>query len=270
MRYLTQEQETVLLQTMRACGEIMHSAHKKDDVDDGIIEKPGSANFVTAYDVRVQQVLMDKLAEILPDAKFFAEEKENSGDDTVKGLCFVIDPIDGTTNFIHDYKSSAVSVGLLSDGKPVFGAVYDPYKDEMFTAHVGEGAFCNGQPIHVSEHDLAHSLVCFGTSPYYKEELADEAFALAKDLFVNSSDIRRGGSAAIDMCAVACGRMDVFFENRLSPWDYMASYVIITEAGGCMHNYAGNAVVFDRADCVVCTNATNTPSVLGITKKYYN
>ena len=270
MRYLTQEQENILMQTMRACGEIMRSAHKKDDVDDGIIEKPGSANFVTAYDVRVQQVLMERLAAILPEAKFFAEEKENSGDDTKSGLCFVIDPIDGTTNFIHDYKSSAVSVGLLFDGKPVFGAVYDPYKDEMFTAHIGEGAFCNGQPIHVSAHDLFHSLVCFGTSPYYKDELADDAFALAKDLFVNSSDIRRGGSAAIDMCAVACGRMDVFFENRLSPWDYMASYVIITEAGGCMNNYAGAPVVFDRADCVVCTNATNTKEVLKITAKYYN
>ncbi|MBQ3519386.1 MAG: inositol monophosphatase [Clostridia bacterium] len=270
MRYLTQEQENILMQTMRACGEIMRSAHKKDDVDGGIIEKPGSANFVTAYDVRVQQVLMERLAAILPEAKFFAEEKENSGDDTKSGLCFVIDPIDGTTNFIHDYKSSAVSVGLLFDGKPVFGAVYDPYKDEMFTAHIGEGAFCNGQPIHVSAHDLFHSLVCFGTSPYYKDELADDAFALAKDLFVNSSDIRRGGSAAIDMCAVACGRMDVFFENRLSPWDYMASYVIITEAGGCMNNYAGAPVVFDRADCVVCTNATNTKEVLKITAKYYN
>lgn len=268
MRYLTAKQEATLIQTMHLCGEIMLGAHKTADVDDGIIEKPGSANFVTAYDVRVQQVLMEKLTEILPSAKFFAEEKENSGDDTKSGLCFVIDPIDGTTNFIHDYKSSAISVGLLSDGKPVFGAVYDPYKDEMFTAHVGEGAFCNGQAIHVSDYDLPHSLVCFGTSPYYKDELADETFSLAKDLFLKSADIRRGGSAAVDMCAVACGRMDVFFENRLSPWDYMASYVIITEAGGCMHNYQGNPVVFDRADCVICTNGTNTSAVLDITKNY--
>ncbi len=268
MRYLSKEQEAVLIQTMRACGEIMRNAHR-DDVDDGIVEKTGTANFVTAYDVRVQQILMEKLSAILPDAKFFAEEKENSGEDTKNGLCFVIDPIDGTTNFIHDYKSSSVSVGLLFDGKPVFGAVYDPYKDEMYTAHVGEGAFCNGQAIHVSGYDLAHSLVCFGTSPYYKDELADDAFALAKELFISGSDIRRGGSAAIDMCAVACGRMDVFFENRLSPWDYMASYVIITEAGGCMHNYAGKPVVFDRADSVVCTNGVNTQDVLSITKKYY-
>ena len=205
---------------------------------------------------------------ILPDAKFFAEEKENAREDTKSGLCFVIDPIDGTTNFIHDYRSSAVSVGLLADGIPVYGAVLDPYKNELFSAYTGEGAFCNGERIAVSKHDLAHSLVCFGTSPYYKEELADGAFSLAKDLFMSSSDIRRGGSAAIDMCAVACGRMDVFFENRLSPWDYMASYVIIHEAGGKMTNYRGEPVHFDAPDAVVCSNGINTTDVIAITKQH--
>lgn len=268
MRCLTKEQTAALIASMKQCGEIMRNAHKTADVEDGIIEKAGSANFVTAYDVRVQQVLMSAIEKVVPDAKFFAEEKENEGADTGSGLCFVIDPIDGTTNFIHDFKASAISVGLLADGLPVFGAVYDPYKDELFTAHDGEGAFCNGIPIAVSKHDLAHSLVCFGTSPYYKEELADGAFALAKDLFKQSADIRRGGSAAIDMCAVACGRQDAFFENRLSPWDYMASYVIIKEAGGLMTNYAGDAVVFDRADAVVCSNGVNTDAVLQITKRY--
>ncbi len=268
MRYLTIEQEICLHAAMRKCGEIMLAAHKKADVKDGIVEKQGTANFVTAYDVRVQQVLMDEITKILPEAKFFAEEKENAREDTKNGLCFVIDPIDGTTNFIHDYRSSAVSVGLLADGIPVYGAVLDPYKNELFSAYTGEGAFCNGERIAVSKHDLAHSLVCFGTSPYYKEELADGAFSLAKDLFMSSSDIRRGGSAAIDMCAVACGRMDVFFENRLSPWDYMASYVIIHEAGGKMTNYRGYPVHFDAPDAVVCSNGINTMDVIAITKQH--
>ena len=268
MRYLTQEQENKLFDAMRRCGEIMLQAHNAADVEDGVIEKPGSANFVTAYDVKVQETLMAEIVKIIPDAKFFAEEKDNCAEDAHNGFCFVIDPIDGTTNFIHDFRASAISVGMLKDGMPVFGAVYDPYKDELFQAHSGEGAYCNGKKIAVSKNDLAHSLVCFGTSPYYKAELADEAFALAKELFMVSSDIRRGGSAAIDMCAVACGRQDVFFENRLSPWDYMASYVIITEAGGEMVNYDGQPVVFDRPDCVLCTNGIVTAEAVAIAKKH--
>ncbi len=268
MRYLTCEQENMLFQAMHRCGEIMLQAHETADVEDGVIEKPGSANFVTAYDVKVQETLMAEIAKCVPDAVFFAEEKDNSVADTKSGYCFVIDPIDGTTNFIHDCRASSISVGMLKDGIPVFGAVYDPYKDELFWAHSGEGAFCNGKKISVSKNDMPHSLVCFGTSPYYKDELADKAFAMAKELFLRSSDIRRGGSAAIDMCAVACGRMDVFFENRLSPWDYMASFVIVTEAGGEMVNYDGNPVVFDRPDCVLCTNGIVTADAVDTAKKY--
>ncbi len=268
MFYLTEQQQTAIVDAMRKGGEIMRSAHEKADVADGIIEKTGSANFVTAYDVLVQKTLMEELTGILPQAKYFAEEKDNAQEDTKKGICFVIDPIDGTTNFIHDFKASSISVGVLYDGLPIFGAVYDPYRDELFTAHVGKGAFCNGKKIYVSQNDLAHALIGFGSSPYYKEELADETFALAKELFVAAADIRRGGSAAIDFCALACGRLDVFFEKRLSPWDYMASYVIITEAGGEMINYNGDPVVFDRPEAVLCVNKVLKNDVLAITKKY--
>lgn len=268
MLNLIKKNEELIFDAMRKGGEIMKQAHLDNDVQDGIVEKQGSANFVTAYDVKVQNTLVADLSEIFPQAKFFAEEKENSSEDTKTGLCFVIDPIDGTTNFIHDYHASSVSVGLLYNGKPVFGAVYDPYRDELFSAICGEGAFCNGKRISVSNCDLAHALVGFGTSPYYKDELADSAFDMAKELFVASSDIRRGGSAAIDFCMLACGRLDVFFENKLSPWDFMASYVIITEAGGEMIDYNGDPVVFDRPESVLCVNKVLKEDVLAITRKY--
>lgn len=268
MFQLTQQQTEAVFSAMRKGGEIMRKAHDAADVESGIIEKAGTANFVTAYDVLVQKTLIEELSAILPQATFFAEEKENAQEDTRSGLCFVIDPIDGTTNFIHDFKASSVSVGLLCDGKPLFGAVYDPYRDELYWAQVGEGAYCNGKKISVSSNDLPHALIGFGTSPYYKDEIAEESFALARELFVAGSDIRRGGSAAIDFCALACGRLDVFFEKNLSPWDYMASYVIITEAGGEMLTYSGSVVSFDQPSAILCVNQVLKDDVLAITKKY--
>lgn len=268
MRYITIEQENLLFELMKKCGFIVAQAHNEASVADTITEKSGTANFVTAFDVRVQNMLITEIKSVFPSAGFVAEEKENGAEDISEGLYFVIDPIDGTTNFIHDYKSSSISVGILYNGVPVFGAVYDPYKDELFSAYVGEGAFCNGKKISVSDRPLSLALVGFGTSPYYKDELADNAFALAKELFVACSDIRRGGSAAIDLCAVACGRMDAFFEQKLSPWDFMASYVIVTEAGGALLNFKGEPVSFACPDNIICTNAVSRDDVIKITSKY--
>ncbi len=268
MQYLSQIQQDALFCSMRKCGEIMKGAHKSRNIEDCITAKEGSANFVTEFDVLVQNTLIEDILKVVPDAKFLAEEKDNNVSEVNKGHCFVIDPIDGTTNFIHDYKSSSISVGLLFDGTPVFGAVYDPYKDELFSAHIGEGAYCNGEKISVSKNDMKHSLLLFGASPYYKDELADISFSIAKDLFIRSADLRRGGSAAIDMCALACGRADIFFEQRLSPWDFMASYVIITEAGGSMTLFDGSPVSFDRPQSIVCTNSVAKADVLTVTTKY--
>ncbi len=268
MKYLSQEQQRALFSSMRKCGEIMKTAHKCRNINDCITEKEGSANFVTEFDVLVQNTLIEDVLRVVPNAGFLAEEKENDASKVIEGLCFVIDPIDGTTNFIHDFRASSISVGLLSDGEPVFGAVYDPYRDELFFAHKGEGAYCNGEKISVASNDMVHSLVFFGTSPYYKSEMGETAFSIAKDLFMRSSDIRRGGSAAIDMCAVACGRADVFFEQKLSPWDFMASYVIITEAGGSLLGFDGGKVRFDCPQSIVCVNSVVKEDVIRVTRKY--
>ncbi len=264
MVYLSHQQQKAIFESMRKCGEIMKNAHKNKDIAACVTEKEGSANFVTEYDVLVQNTLTADILDVVPDAAFLAEEKDNDITETNKGFCFVIDPIDGTTNFIHDYKASSISVGLLFDGEPVFGAVYDPYKDEIFYANKGTGAFCNGKKISVSHNDISHSLVCFGASPYYKAELAQSSFSIAKALFMVCADIRRGGSAAIDMCGVACGRADIFFEQKLSPWDFMASYVIITEAGGSLVGFDGEPVAFDKPQSIVCVTDLLKEEVLKI------
>ena len=130
--------EKALLSLMRQAGQIMTQAHQIGG-EGKVSEKGDAANLVTVYDLRVQEFLMQEIRAILPDAYFFAEEKENDPKDLLSEYCFIIDPIDGTANFVHDYRHSAISVAMLSHGEPVFGAVYNPYQDEMFHAFKGGG-----------------------------------------------------------------------------------------------------------------------------------
>lgn len=220
---------------VRECGDIILNAERTKSMVDA---KEGHANFVTTYDVKVQEELSKRLLGILPEAAFAGEE----GDDfniPMNGYTFVVDPIDGTTNFIWDLHTSCISVGLLKDGKQYIGVVYNPYMDEMFTAIKGAGACLNGRPISVFEGDVATSLTVFGTAPYY-EELKKQSFEYAYAMLGKSADVRRGGSAAIDLCTVASGRASIYFELRLSPWDFAAGSLIVEEAGGIVTTATGD------------------------------
>lgn len=241
-----------ITEQMRICGDIMKNADRKQVFID---EKAGHANFVTTYDKMVQEKLKGSLALILPEAAFVGEEDE-CHEYVNKGYAFVVDPIDGTTNFIKDYHVSAISVGLLKDGEQVLGAVYNPYLDELFTAIKGEGAFLNGEPIHVSNQPISNGVVLFGTSPYY-EELGKKSFDMAYDYFKRALDVRRSGSAAIDLCTVASGRAELFFELKLSPWDYAAGSLIVREAGGCVTTVEGGEITFDRPCSVIAWNGVD-------------
>lgn len=252
---ITENQCRQILELMRECGAFMRTAHNVDADASQIHIKPGPANFVTDYDVAVQTRLMENLSRIVPGANFFAEEKENSPALLKNAWCFIIDPIDGTTNFIHDMRASVISVGLFYDEKPVFGAVYDPYGDEMFYAVSGKGAFVNGRPIHVSSRPFAEALVCFGSAPYDRAVLAKQSFAIAAAMFDGCADIRRSGSAALDLCYLAAGRTEVFFEAVLSPWDYAAGSIILQEAGGKITDFSGAPVALGARSQVLGTNA---------------
>lgn len=244
----------------------MLSAHDLESDSLCISEKYGTANFVTAFDVKVQEMLISGLCEIVPDAHFLAEEKDNSSIDVTNGFCFIIDPIDGTANFIHDLQASAVSIGFFYNGEPVFSVIYDPYRREMFYAAKGEGAYCNGKHIHVSERTLDKAMTVFGTSPYDRDTLGEISFALAKNLYMKTADLRRTGAAAIDICNVACGRMDIFFEVILSPWDFAGGWLIITEAGGKLTDFSGNTPDFSKPSSVLCTNGSLHKEALEIIK----
>ncbi len=233
-----------LLPIIREAGKLMTGAA---DIEDVTNEKGGdAANMVTAYDLAVQNFLIREITAWIPNAFFFAEEKENNADDLEREYCFVIDPIDGTANFVHDYHKSAISVALFSHGEVVFAVVYDPYLDEMFSAVKGGGAFLNGEPIHVSERDLAHAFVAFGTSPYYKDTLAEKSFRLGYEFYLHTGDVRRAGTAAIDLAYLAAGRNDIFVECILFPWDVAAGSLLITEAGGMITNFEGHPIDFSK------------------------
>lgn len=238
-----------IIAVVRKAGEIMLSA---DHIEETVEEKSGRANYVTAYDKKVQAFLFDKLAGVLPDAAFIGEEKEENPP-VSEGYVFIIDPIDGTTNFMKGYCASCISVGLLKDGQPYMGVVYNPYLDEMFSAEKGRGAFRNESKMHVSDHELKEGIVLFGTAPY-NEELSKRSFSLAYELFERSLDVRRSGSAAIDLCNVACGRAELYFELLLSPWDYAAGALILTEAGGTVMTADGKELTYEKKCGVVAGN----------------
>lgn len=194
-----------------------------------ITSKEGHANYVTNIDIRVQAYLEKALLELLPGSAFIGEEKENRS--LTDAPTWIVDPLDGTTNMIHDYHLSAVSIAFCEKKKPVTGLVFQPYTRELFYAEAGRGAFLNGRPIHVSGTPFREALVAVGTSPYY-EELREKGMAMAQDFIRSCADIRRSGSAALDLANLACGRHEVFFEMMLNPWDYAAGSLIVQEAGG--------------------------------------
>ena len=229
-------------------------------------EKTGPEDLVTNYDRLVQSHLEQKLRALLPEAGFLGEEglRVRSED----GAVFIIDPIDGTMNFSRGYQRSCISVALARGDRMELGVVYDPYQEELFWAQRGKGAFLNGRPIRVSKRPLEAGLVMFGTSPYYRA-IADRTFALARALFDRSLDVRRSGSAAIDLCAVAAGRAEVFYEILLSPWDYAAAGLILEEAGGVIGSLEGGEVSLTERSSVLAANAAAWPAAQQIVREVY-
>lgn len=215
--------------------------------------KSGRANYVTVYDEKVQDYLFSRLRELLPDAHFLGEEEGKDGflPGYEKGYTFVIDPIDGTTNFMKDCHLSVTSVALFRDGEPFIGIVFNPYTGDMFWAEKNKGACLNGARIHTSDDDLSHSLVCMGTAPYCEDRISLSAFQIAHWYLQKSLDIRRSGTAAFDLCMVAGGRTGVFFEPYLSLWDYAAGALIVTEAGGTVTDLHGTALSW-RGPASIC------------------
>ena len=241
-----------IISIVREAGEIVLSAH---DIWSQTHEKSSAADLVTEYDLTVERFLKEKLPPLVPGSLFFGEEeKENAS--PLTGWVFIVDPIDGTTNFVRGLKHSAISVALAHDGVVEYGVVYDPYKDEIFSARRDGGAFLNGRPIHVSERPLDQGVFGMGTAIYDRQFIAP-TMRLTEQLFRRSCDFRRLGAAALDLCGVACGRLDLFFEYSLSPWDHAAGGLILTEAGGILSTLEGKPMDYTRRCSVWASNRVN-------------
>ena len=218
----------------------------------GHIKVKGPADYVTKVYTDIQNFLAKELGRLAPEIQFLGEEEglhEMSGD-----TYWILDPIDGTTNLIHDYQHSVVSLGLYDKGEITLGVIYDPYRDDVYYAQKGKGSFLNGNPIHVSDAAaLDETIISIGTSPYDRE-LAEENFKRIQRVFDKSQDIRRTGTAALDLAYVACGRTGGFFEPCLSPWDFAAGMLLVTEAGGRVTNFTGEPLNLLKRGAVVATN----------------
>jgi len=220
----------------------------------------GRINLVTDIDKGSQELIIKKLKKVLPEADFFAEEKNNIVKKTNKSR-WIIDPLDGTTNFVHGFPFFCVSIALQENSEIILASVYDPIRKERFSALKGMSSFLNNQHIHVSKTKLLkQSLIATGFSYKFKE-LKDNNIGNFIKLLVASQAIRRAGSAALDLCYVACGRFDGFWELDLRPWDTAAGILIVKEAGGRVTNFKNIEYSFEDKE-ILATNKLIHPQML--------
>ncbi|MBR4194038.1 MAG: inositol monophosphatase [Oscillospiraceae bacterium] len=236
-----------MMEAARAAGELIRSAR---DVTSSVQEKTSPRDLVTKYDLLVQAFLQRELKRILPEAGFLGEEGEQQEELSAREWVFIVDPIDGTTNFIQGFRNSCVSIGLAHWGRATHGVVYNPYDGELYAARLGGGATLNGADIRCSDHPLERSLLIFGSALYYRE-LVPETLRLFNAAFPLVQDVRRFGSAALDLCYLAAGKAGAFFECRLCPWDYAAGSLIAREAGCVVTQLDGRALDLFRKSSVL-------------------
>lgn len=234
-----------------------------------MVEMKGAYDFVTAVDFKISDFLKDELFKLYPDVGFMTEEEQNH---LLKDKCFILDPIDGTTNLVYDYKMSSISLAYVENRRVQFGVVFNPFTNEMFFSVRGKGAHFYStrfglkrllqigvenysfDTLSVSARPLKNALVEFGAGSSHKDE-ADETFLRAKRVFTNCLDLRRICSTAIAICYIACGRLDGYFEKVIKPWDYAAGILILEEAGGVSSDWQGEALPLDKAGTIICANA---------------
>jgi myo-inositol-1(or 4)-monophosphatase len=202
------------------------------------VELKSRANLVTIADKESEALVIQRIKERYPNHAILAEESGPSGSGEGK---WIIDPLDGTTNFAHQYPFFCVSVAFEQRGEILCGAVYDPLRDEMFSGARGLGSFVNGQQLRVSDTEKLGSALVMTGFPYTVREKIRVAMSQFEAFILESQAVRRGGSAALDLCYVALGRCDGFWEMDLHPWDTAAGKVILEEAGGLLTDFSGNS-----------------------------
>ncbi len=243
---------TICQQAARAGGERLNHWMGRAEV----FEK-GPRDFVTEADLDAQRVIQAMLLEHFPDHQFIGEESKNAQaiPSDASTYCWIVDPLDGTTNFIHGLRSFAVSIALFRDGQLIVGTVYDPMLDECFSAVAGQGATLNGNPIRPSGcEQMQNALMVFSLPAGTKKD--DPQVMRFLNVVEHAASLRRLGSAALNLCYVACGRTDGYWASNLKSWDVAAGWLILQEAGGAMSGFDGSAPDLNAPNFCCATNET--------------
>jgi len=229
------------------------------------VSKKGPADFVSLADKRAEQVLFEELQKARPKYGFLMEERgEVAGSDTSNR--WIVDPLDGTTNFLHGIPQFAISIALERDGQAFAGVIYNPISDEMFAAEKGQGAFLNGRRLRVSaRRDIGSALFSTGI-PFQGRDGHDPFLTQLREVMAVSAGVRRYGAAALDLAWVAAGRYEGFWERGLSPWDMAAGMILVTEAGGFVSDMDGGRDPFTSRS-IVAANADMHPVLLDLLAK---
>ena len=214
------------------------------------IEYKGLNNLVSYVDKETEKQLVQRLGQLLPEAGFITEEGTTGTEADPTALNWIIDPLDGTANFIHNLPVFSVSIGLAQGKTPIAGVVFDPNRNECFSAWQGGGAYCNGDRISVSPAtQLGESLIATGF-PYYSFDQMPQYLRILESLMQQTHGLRRMGSAAIDLAYVAAGRFDAFYEYNLNSWDMAAGVLLVREAGGIVTDFTGGDEFLFRGDVI--------------------
>ncbi|MGM9521565.1 MAG: inositol monophosphatase family protein [Oscillospiraceae bacterium] len=238
----------------RACAAVISAGELFNDrALAGEMSLKGENDFVTEVDTAVQKRLKGALHDIAPDIQLLGEERDNSDIDMSRPV-WILDPVDGTSNLMHDFRYSAVSLALFDGREVVFGCVYNPFSDELFSAQKGKGAQLNGRPIRVKpEGELKRCNISAGAAPGDRAN-SKKVFDIMRRVYDSCHDIRRLGSAALELCYVAAGRQDGYYEFKLKPWDIAAGVLIVNEAGGLALSPEGTPVTLNGPGDVIAAN----------------
>lgn len=225
----------IAVKAARRAGNLIHRA--ADNIDHLTVTKKSNADYVSEVDKAAERTIIETILDVYPTHAILAEESGAQGESE---YLWIIDPLDGTTNFLHGYQQYSVSIALQHNGVLTQAVIYDPTKNDLFTATRGRGAFLNDRRIRVSKRgELADSLIGTGF-PYSKFDHLDAYMDILKDMMKKTAGLRRPGSAALDLAYTAAGRYDGFFETGLKSWDIAAGCLLITEAGGLVSDLQGN------------------------------
>lgn len=229
---------TIAVKAARRAGQIINQASQS--VDLLTVTKKSHSDYVSEVDRAAEDAILSVLRTAYPDHAILAEESGKQGDRKKSDYLWIIDPLDGTTNFLHGFPKYSVSIGVSYRGVMAHAVVYDPVMNELFTATKGAGAFLNDRRIRVSKRTRLDECLIGTGLPFRDLTHAEAYFGMLKAIVPRTAGIRRPGSAALDLCYVACGRYDGFWEIGLAPWDMAAGSLLITEAGGLVGDLEGN------------------------------